>query len=187
MKSPIPSNSKSQLEQSNGFRNIRVNVSGCQIGRAIESVVIGSLQRPMIVFDDKLEEAHSIELSKIFEEAETIFKAICQKLNNLTLEHTRPKTELSSADMSKETTTISEDHNPNYVEQVGKAGKSNLHGLTSDEAIDRLNKALIGWVDTAMKGEYPGVIPVDVVCGGGNQILSETVKTWIKSIVRRML
>eukprot|EP00956_Cyclotella_meneghiniana_P036123 scaffold121796_cov20-Cyclotella_meneghiniana.AAC.2 len=42
-------------------------------------------------------------------------------------------------------------------------------------------KALIGWVDTAMKGEYPGVIPVDVVCGGGNQILSETVKTWIKS------
>eukprot|EP00956_Cyclotella_meneghiniana_P022469 scaffold42564_cov46-Cyclotella_meneghiniana.AAC.2 len=47
MKSPIPS--KSQLEQSNGFRNIRANVSGRQIGRAIESVVIGSLQRPMIV------------------------------------------------------------------------------------------------------------------------------------------
>eukprot|EP00956_Cyclotella_meneghiniana_P010323 scaffold14260_cov33-Cyclotella_meneghiniana.AAC.1 len=47
MKSPIPS--KSQLEQSNGFRNIRVNVSGRQIGQAIESIVIGSLQRPTIV------------------------------------------------------------------------------------------------------------------------------------------
>ena len=41
MKSPIPS--KSQLEQRNGFGNIRVNVSGLEIGRAIESVVIGSV------------------------------------------------------------------------------------------------------------------------------------------------
>eukprot|EP00956_Cyclotella_meneghiniana_P015364 scaffold23438_cov71-Cyclotella_meneghiniana.AAC.1 len=44
-----PITSKSQLEQSNGFRNIRVNASGRQIGQAIESVVIGSLQRSMIV------------------------------------------------------------------------------------------------------------------------------------------
>lgn len=32
-----------------------------------------------------------------------------------------------------------------------------------------------------MKGEYPWVITVDIICGGGNQILSETVETWIKS------
>ena len=126
---------------------------------------------------------------------------------------TEPKTKLSSADRSKETYAISDDHNPNYLEQGGKAGKSSytinvgqvenlyksskrkylptkcsnqracidLHGLTSHEAIERLDKALIGWVDTAMKGEYPWVIPVDIICGGGNQILSETVKTWIKS------
>ena len=162
--------------------------------------------------DDKFKEAHSIELSKIFKEAETMFKAIRQKLNNLTLERTGPKTKLSSTDRSRETSIISEDHNPNYLVQGGKAGKSSytinvgqvenlyksskrkyslakssnqracidLHGLTSDEAIGRLDKALIGWVDTAMKGEYPWVIPVDIICGGGNQILSETVKTWIK-------
>eukprot|EP00956_Cyclotella_meneghiniana_P001371 scaffold1462_cov64-Cyclotella_meneghiniana.AAC.12 len=163
--------------------------------------------------DDKFKEAHSIELSKIFKEAETLFKGIRQKLNNLTLERTRPKTELSSTDRSSKTSSASEDHNPNYLEQGGKAGKSSytinvgqvenlyksskrkysltkcsnqrpcidLHGLTSDEAIERLDKAMIGWVETAMKGEYPWVIPVDIVCGGGNQILSETVKTWIKS------
>eukprot|EP00956_Cyclotella_meneghiniana_P007213 scaffold9865_cov58-Cyclotella_meneghiniana.AAC.4 len=74
--------------------------------------------------DDKFKKAHSIELSKIFEEAETIFKAIRQKLNNLSLERTEPKTKLSSADRSKETYAISDDHNPNYMEQGGKAGKS---------------------------------------------------------------
>eukprot|EP00956_Cyclotella_meneghiniana_P020042 scaffold34931_cov38-Cyclotella_meneghiniana.AAC.6 len=154
-----------------------------------------------------------MELSKIFKEAETLFKGIRQKLNNLTLERTRPKTKLSSTDRSSETSSASEDHNPNYLEQGGKAGKSSytinvgqvenlyksskrkyfptkclnqracidLHGLTSDEAIERLDKALIGWVDTAMRGEYPWVVPVDIICGGGNQILSETLKAWIKS------
>ena len=56
-----------------------------------------------------------------------------------------------------------------------------LHGCTQDQAGERLDEALIDWVDTAMKGQYPWVIPVDIVCGGGNQILSETVETWIKS------
>eukprot|EP00956_Cyclotella_meneghiniana_P026748 scaffold58594_cov77-Cyclotella_meneghiniana.AAC.4 len=162
--------------------------------------------------DDKLKEAHSIELSKIFKEAETIFKGIRQKLNDLNLERTGPKRKLSSTDRSSETSTASEDHNQNYLEQGDKAGKSSytinvgqvenlyksskrkylptkcsnqracidLHGLTSHEAIERLDKALIGLMDTAMKGEYPWVLPVDIICGGGNQILSETVKTWIK-------
>jgi len=31
----------------------------------------------------------------------------------------------------------------------------------------------------AMKGKYPWVIPVKVVCGGGSQ-LSEAVENWIK-------
>ena len=56
-----------------------------------------------------------------------------------------------------------------------------LHGLTKDEAIEKMNKNLPGWVDTAMKGEYPWVIPVDIICGGGSQILSEAVKGWIQS------
>ncbi len=31
-----------------------------------------------------------------------------------------------------------------------------------------------------MKGEYPWVIPVDIICGGGNQSLREVVAAWIK-------
>ena len=163
--------------------------------------------------DDKLKESHSIELTKIFEEAEAIFKAIRQKLNNLTLDRKGPKTKSSSTDKNRDASTVSVDHTPNSFGQGGKAGKSSytinvgqvenlyksskrnyfhskysnqrayvdLHGLPSDQAIERLDEALIGWVDTAMKGEYPWVIPVDIICGGGNQILSETVKTWIKS------
>jgi DNA-nicking Smr family endonuclease len=55
-----------------------------------------------------------------------------------------------------------------------------LHGFTKDEAITKLDAALVDWVDTAMKGEYPWVIPVEIICDGGSQILSETVETWIK-------
>lgn len=56
-----------------------------------------------------------------------------------------------------------------------------LHGCSREEAIERLDSSLIDWMDTALKGEYPWVIPATIVCGGGNQIISETVETWIKS------
>ena len=55
-----------------------------------------------------------------------------------------------------------------------------LHGLTSEEAIYRLDKHLPSWIETAMKGTYPFVIPVKIVCGGGSQILAEAVENWIK-------
>jgi len=55
-----------------------------------------------------------------------------------------------------------------------------LHGLTAEEAVYRLDKSLPGWIDTAMKGTYPFVIPVKIVCGGGSQILAEVVENWIK-------
>ncbi|KAL7525597.1 hypothetical protein ACHAXR_001074, partial [Thalassiosira sp. AJA248-18] len=57
----------------------------------------------------------------------------------------------------------------------------NLHGYLKDEALGTLDDNLSVWVDVAMRGEYPWVIPVDVVCGGGSQILSEAVKVWIRS------
>ena len=31
-----------------------------------------------------------------------------------------------------------------------------------------------------MRGAYQWVIPAVIVCGGGNQVLSEAVKGWIK-------
>jgi hypothetical protein len=55
-----------------------------------------------------------------------------------------------------------------------------LHGCNRVEAIARLDNILIEWIDVAMKGEYPWVIPATVICGGGSQILSEVVETWIK-------
>jgi hypothetical protein len=55
-----------------------------------------------------------------------------------------------------------------------------LHGYTQDEAIEKLDKILIEWLDTAMKGEYPWVLPATIITGAGNQILSETVESWIK-------
>jgi len=55
-----------------------------------------------------------------------------------------------------------------------------LHGLTAEEAVYRLDKHLPSWIETAMKGIYPFVIPVKIVCGGGSQILAEVVENWIK-------
>ena len=56
-----------------------------------------------------------------------------------------------------------------------------LHGCTKDQALSKLDEALVDWVDTAMKGEYPWVMPVEIGCGGGNQILSEVVEGWIRA------
>mmetsp|Transcript_9005 Transcript_9005/g.15672 ORF Transcript_9005/g.15672 Transcript_9005/m.15672 type:complete len:519 (+) Transcript_9005:81-1637(+) len=56
-----------------------------------------------------------------------------------------------------------------------------LHGCTREEALIKLDKILEAWVDTAMHGPYPFVIPGKIVCGCGNQILSEIVEEWIRN------
>ena len=56
-----------------------------------------------------------------------------------------------------------------------------LHGLSKDEALKKLDVSLPVWVANAMKGESPWVIPVDIICGGGSQVLSEVVKEWIRN------
>ena len=56
-----------------------------------------------------------------------------------------------------------------------------LHGCTKEEALHQLDTNLKVWVDTAMQGSYPFVIPATIVCGCGNQILSKAVENWIKS------
>ena len=55
-----------------------------------------------------------------------------------------------------------------------------LHGFTSKEALSKLDESLPSWIETAMKGTYPFVIPVKIVCGGGSQTLAEVVEKWIK-------
>ena len=51
-------------------------------------------------------------------------------------------------------------------------GSSRMH---CRRCLECLNSALLGLVDTAMTGSRPWVISVNIVCGCGNQILSEVV------------
>ena len=54
-----------------------------------------------------------------------------------------------------------------------------LHGFTQVEALQKLDESLIPWVDAAMRGSYQFVIPAKIVCGCGNQVLSEVAEKWI--------
>lgn len=56
-----------------------------------------------------------------------------------------------------------------------------LHGSTRAEALAKLDESLEVWVESAMRGGYPFVRPGAIVCGCGDQILSETVQDWIRS------
>mmetsp|Transcript_7944 Transcript_7944/g.14617 ORF Transcript_7944/g.14617 Transcript_7944/m.14617 type:complete len:169 (+) Transcript_7944:1-507(+) len=55
-----------------------------------------------------------------------------------------------------------------------------LHGLMNAQALVKLRECLPVWMDMAMKRSYPFLIQVKIVCGGGNQVLSEAVKNWIR-------
>jgi DNA-nicking Smr family endonuclease len=148
---------------------------------------------------------HSHALSRLFDEAGPHFRAIRKRLNNLTLERTLPKEKVSAMKQTPPTQPVM---NPNMVGIAGKAGKTSysilvgeidnlyksskksqaqnpsqmidLHGCNQIEALDKLNQSLPQWEKYAMEGSYPFVAPVVIVCGGGNQILSDTVSQWIK-------
>ena len=69
---------------------------------------------------------------------------------------------------------------PHQHAKMPSVAKVDLHGCTKEEAVERLGTSLYEWMDTAMHGSYPWVIPALIICGGGHQILSETVENWIK-------
>jgi len=174
-----------------------------------------SKSRPQIIVpktEKEMQEAHSLLLYKVHEEAEPQLKSIRQKLNELSLDRQEPKNRRAST-KTKLTEESAPVCNPNTNDLGGKAGKTayavnvgrvenlyisskrihsssrssmsrssiiDLHGCDRGEAIQRLDSSLNDWMDMAMTGEYPFVIPAVIVCGGGNQILSETVETWIK-------
>ncbi len=66
------------------------------------------------------------------------------------------------------------------MSQLPCVASLDLHGLTKEEALKKLDQSLEEWKDEAMNGSYPWVIPVVIVCGCGKQVLSETVEQWIK-------
>ena len=66
------------------------------------------------------------------------------------------------------------------ISRAPQAISIDLHGVTKTEALQLLDKKLPQWHDLAMSGSYPFVIPVELICGCGNQILSEAVEGWIR-------
>ena len=54
-----------------------------------------------------------------------------------------------------------------------------MHGCTSDDAIEKLEKELPILTDVAMK-EEAYTIPFDIVCGAVGQILAGVVEQWIR-------
>lgn len=152
---------------------------------------------------------HSKELSRVFDEAQSILKSIRQRLNSLNMERTPPKHRWSSQKTSE--AKVVPIWNPPMTGVGGKAGKTHfivqvgepcnlyrttkrptrplqkekpivadLHGLSKEEALRKLDSSLPQWTDIAMKGSYPFVVSVKIVCGGGNQVLSEVVKNWVQ-------
>jgi len=154
---------------------------------------------------DKLR--HSAQLSEVFAEAAPRFARTRQRLNALGLACRPPKVKAVRRKSPVEVAPLpAEFHNgegtggkagvPFYAVHVGAAenlyltqrptaarGKTlsiDLHGLTREEARAKLDAALPGWVETAMCGAYPWVVPATIVCGGGSQVLAEAVEGWIK-------
>jgi len=172
-------------------------------------------KQPIVIekSEEDLKVEHSRLLGKIHEEAELVrFKDIRQRLNNLLLVRSKPK----SKSVNKRCKSTSLDPPPLELMSSssseglgGKAGKTHynvligdvsnlyktrkgsssiqrqqrqldLHGMRQEQALDALDKNLPMWYNTAMSGSYPFVVPVEIVCGGGAQILSEIVEQWIK-------
>lgn len=158
---------------------------------------------------EELKIEHSKILGKLHEEAQPQLKLIRQRLNSLLIQRKPPKVKSSHRSNSepRHPPTI---YKSSSDDLCGKAGKSHyavqvgevanlyktskrrtsshqqkflkldLHGFTKEEALDALNESLPQWNDIAMSGSYPFIIPVEIICGCGSQILSEVVEQWIK-------
>ena len=151
---------------------------------------------------------HSEKLGVVFEEAEPKLEEIRKKLNNLSIKRTKPKVKSKVAKSHEP--KLPEDSNAITVELGSKAGRSlfvvnvgevtnlyktskyykhnplqptiilDLHGHSTEQALAVLNENLSIWIAKAMDGAYPFVIQVEIVCGKGNQVLSEVVERWIQ-------
>ena len=153
-------------------------------------------------------------LTRLFEESEPKFKCIRERLNVLRLERQNPKNKARKTSKSSITSQSKPVSNPceesgkagktshwvlvGEVCNLHKSSKKkparrgsglggtalDLYGLTHAEALYELEKSLEGSVDNAMNGANLFVKPVCIVCGGGNQVLSEVVLEWVQSNTR---
>ncbi|KAL7550575.1 hypothetical protein ACHAWF_013790 [Thalassiosira exigua] len=155
----------------------------------------------------KNRQLHSRALSNVFDELRPCLKVIRNKLNELNIKKSAPK---SPTKVQKRGSTSHHDGDISgmFNEKIGVGGKAgkvlypilvgepanlykpmkrvnvleiiDLHGCTKEDALSKLDNILPVWMDTAMKGQSPFAIAVNILCGGGNQILSEAVAKWIR-------
>ena len=57
--------------------------------------------------------------------------------------------------------------------------KLDLHGHSKITALEKLNESLEIWIEKAMTMQDQFVIAVNIICRGGNQVISEVVAKWI--------
>jgi hypothetical protein len=148
---------------------------------------------------------HSKFLTLVFEEATELFQTRRQRLNKLSLKKCKPKQKNA---ILKPKTSASEPGSHCCLPDTGrKAGKTvfpvlvghqdylyksskytrhlqstpytiDLHGCTKEDAVNKLDSSLPFWIDEATK-ELPGTVGVNIIAGGGNQIVAEAVEHWI--------
>jgi len=153
----------------------------------------------------KHRETHSRAMTRVLDELNPLLKSIRNRMNDLAIHKAAPKVRNRSRKTSQQQTssvTLLSEHSiggkagkvayPILVGEVTNLCKGSkhpttfpiiaidLHGYSKDKALDILDEHLLVWVDIAMRGEYPWVIPVDIICGGGSQILSAAVKGWTR-------
>jgi len=159
--------------------------------------------------EEQLRHEHSKSMSPVLEQLEREkLRKIRLKLNNLSIKKTEakerrqpiattnidskpvfnPPTEGLEGKAGRVVYPVIVGNSEHLYKSSKKSAKSlrcqiirdfDLHGCTVDDGIAKLNAELSAWTDAAMK-EESFTIPVDIVCGGGNQILSEVVEQWIR-------
>ena len=149
---------------------------------------------------------HSKSMNPVLEEMGPRLKLIRDRLNNLNMQKTAPKEKCHNTKTQgtpqAASTCPSADVYSDHAKKAGKAiypilvGEAtnlyktsrvphghlppiDLHRCSKEEALEKLGKKFSIWVETAMQGKHPWVLGVDIVCGGGNQILSDVVNEWI--------
>jgi len=197
-------NNNSKANSSTKKKNKKNRLKAKQKNKPREQIVIPKTE-------EELRKDHSTMLSPVLEELERVkLRDIRKKLNDLSLKKTEVKDRKLALPKRAKEANDELVFNPPTDGLEGKAGKVffpvivgnvehlyrsskkskvqrnqtistiDLHGLTADEATLKLNQELPALVDAAMK-EETFTAPVDIVCGGGGQVLAEVVEQWIRT------
>ena len=162
-----------------------------------------SLSIPPQNEEQLLKSKHYSALCIVLSEAGERFKGIRRHLDKMNLQRMPPKDKSREPMISQDVTQASHLPINNAFRRAGKSmfmirvgdtdhlyktykktalcicnAELDLHGFTKKEALAQLNKSLTEWMDMAMV-ESSFVIQVKIVCGRGDQILSQAVEQWI--------